>query len=217
MSFVWPWMLPSLLFVPLVAGLYLRLLHRRQQTWAGLGTLGLLPTQAGGALRLRRHLPAVFFLLGLTLLLFGLARPQMFVSLPRVEGTVILAFDVSQSMAADDLEPTRIAAAKAAAQTFIENQPSTIDIGVVAFSSGGLVVQQPTDDRTAILSTLERLSPQGGTSLGQGIYTALNAIAGEPLTVDAEALAAGSQALQFGELPLCGRPAADGRREYRPT
>jgi len=112
----------------------------------------------------------------------------MEVSLPRVEGTVILAFDVSSSMLAEDLEPTRLAAAQAAARAFVAEQPETVQIGVVAFSNGGLVVQPPTDDETAVLATIDRLSPQGGTSLGQGIFTSLNAIAGEPLTLDVAAL-----------------------------
>jgi Ca-activated chloride channel family protein len=96
-----------------------------------------------------------------------------------MEGTVILAFDVSGSMAADDLQPTRMEAAKAAAQTFIENQPTTVQIGIVAFSDGGFTVQVPTNDTEALLATINRLTPQRGTSLGQGILTALNIIAAE--------------------------------------
>jgi Ca-activated chloride channel family protein len=143
----------------------------------------------------------MFFMLGLTLLLFGLARPEMLVDLPRIEGTVILAFDVSNSMAADDLEPTRIEAAKAAARAFVENQPPTILIGVVAFSNGGLVVQQPTNDQAAVLATIDRLSPQGGTSLGQGIFTSLNAIAGEAIAIDPSALEEDIQSIDVGHYP----------------
>jgi Ca-activated chloride channel family protein len=95
-------------------------------------------------------------------------------------------------MAADDLEPTRMAAAKAAARAFVENQPRTIMSGVVAFSNGGLVVEPPTNDQAAILAAIERLSPQGGTSLGQGIFAALNAIAGEALAIDEAALEEGT-------------------------
>jgi Ca-activated chloride channel homolog len=138
--------------------------------------------------------PVTFFFAGLALLLFGLARPEMPVSLPRIEGTVILAFDVSNSMLADDLEPTRIEAAKAAARAFVENQPSSIQIGVVAFSNGGLIVQPPTGEQAEALAAIERLSPQGGTSLGQGIFTSLSAIAGEPLALD-------ESTFNEGELP----------------
>jgi Ca-activated chloride channel family protein len=148
---------------------------------------------------MRRHAPATLFLLGLTLLLVGLARPETVVQLPRVEGSVILAFDVSRSMAADDLQPTRIDAAKTAARAFVDNQPDTVFIGVVAFSNGGLVVQQPTKDRAAILSTIERLSPKNGTSLGQGIFTSLNAIVGEAIAIDIASLEQGIQTIEIGD------------------
>ena len=188
MTFIWPIMLLSLLLIPLLLGVYLRLLRRRRQAAAELGPLRLVSSSAGRDVGRRRHVPPALFLGGLTFLLVGLARPEMEVSLPRVEGTVILAFDVSSSMLAEDLEPTRLAAAQAAARAFVAEQPETVQIGVVAFSNGGLVVQPPTDDETAVLATIDRLSPQGGTSLGQGIFTSLNAIAGEPLTLDVAAL-----------------------------
>ena len=116
----------------------------------------------------------------------GLARPQTEVSLPHIEGTVILAFDVSGSMAADDLKPTRMEAAKAAAKSFVEHQPSTVRIGVVAFSDSGLSVQTPTDDQDAILMAINRLAPERGTSLASGIVASLAAIdagAGQPAEI----------------------------------
>jgi len=119
----------------------------------------------------------LIFFLALVILIVALARPQATLSLPRVEGTVILAFDVSGSMAADDLKPTRLDAAKAAAQDFVQRQPRTIQIGVVAFSDNGLPAQVPTDDRDAILAAIKRLKPQRGTSLANGITTSLKAIA----------------------------------------
>lgn len=184
MTLIWPWMLLSLLLVPLMAGLYLWLLRRRQRAAADLGPLGQVQSSAGR----RRHAPPAFYLLGLTLVLFALARPEMPVSLPRVEGTVILAFDVSNSMLADDIEPTRIEAAREAARLFAENQPSTVQIGVVAFGNGGLIVQPPTNAQADVLAAIDRVSPQGGTSLAQGIFTALNAIAEEPIALGDEGL-----------------------------
>jgi Ca-activated chloride channel family protein len=184
MSFIWPWMLLSLFFVPLFVWFYSRLLHKRQVAATELGSLGVLQTSSGAHLGRQRHLPPLVFLFGLTLLLIGLARPETYVELPSVEGNVILVFDVSSSMAAEDLEPSRMEAAKNAARIFVENQPDTIQIGVVAFSNGGLVVQPPTNDQAAILDTIRRLSPQGATSLGQGIFSALNAIAGDDIQVE---------------------------------
>lgn len=194
-------MLITLVMPPLFVAGYIRLGRQRAQAAAALGPLGWVQSSTGRNLGRQRHIPLAFFLLGLTLLLFGLARPEMFVDLPRVEGTVILAFDVSNSMAADDLEPTRMEAAKAAARTFVENQPSTIQIGVVAFSNGGLVVQPPTNDQTAVLTTIERLHPQGATSLGHGIFSSLNAIAGEAIPLDPATLEEGSPTPDIGSYP----------------
>src|SRR5690606_16966411 len=127
----------------------------------------------------RRHVPPALFLVGLAILIVGLARPQAAVSLPRIAGTVMLTFDVSGSMAAEDMEPTRMEAAKALAREFVAAQPPGVRIGVTAFSEGGLTVQAPTDDKDAVLDAIGRISPQRGTSLGQGILAALAAIAVE--------------------------------------
>lgn len=177
MSFIWPAMLLSLLLIPLFVMLYLRMQQRRRRLAASYGSFGLVQGAAGPGLGLRRHLPPALFLAGLTILLLAMARPQTEVSLPRLEGTVILVFDVSGSMAADDLKPTRMEAAKVAAREFVQHQPATVQIGVVAFSDGGLTVQTPTNDQEAILATINRLTPQRGTSLGQGILVSLNTIA----------------------------------------
>jgi Ca-activated chloride channel homolog len=180
MTLIWPWMLLSLLLVPLGGLLYWRLLQRRKRIAANLGALGLVhtraakPEQPAQLLDRWRHLPTFFYLAGLALLAFAMARPEMVVSLPRIEGTVILAFDVSASMAADDMEPSRIEAAKSAAKTFIQEQTDNIKIGLVAFSDGGLVVQTPTDDQAVLTEAIDRFIPQSGTSLGQGIVVALN-------------------------------------------
>jgi Ca-activated chloride channel family protein len=198
MTFIWPWMLLTLLLLPLLVGLYFRLLERRARITAGLGPLGMLPDGQGRGPGSRRHVAPLLFLLALALLLFSLARPELPVRLPTIQGTVILAFDVSNSMFAEDLQPTRMEAAQSAARRFVENQPDTVDIGVVAFSDGGLVVQEPTDDQPAVLATIDRLSPQGATSIGQGIFGALNAIAGEALVIDESALEEDAEPVQLG-------------------
>ena len=184
MTFIWPFTLPLLLLIPLAVWGYMWLQARRAAQAADLGPLALVRSGNDLLSGRRRHLPFLFFLIGLSLLLFGLARPEMVVRFPRVEGTVILAFDVSNSMLAEDYEPNRMEAAKTAARAFINSRPDTIQVGIVAFSNGGLIVQPPTDDEIALLDTIERLSPQGGTSLGQGIFTSLSAIAGETVTLD---------------------------------
>ena len=116
MSFIWPVMLLWLLLIPPCVGLYITLQQRRRRLAASYGSLGLAPGAMGRGLGVRRHIPPALFLVGLTILIVALARPQAVVSVPWMEGTVILAFDVSGSMAADDMKPTRMEAAKAAAR-----------------------------------------------------------------------------------------------------
>ena len=175
-SFAWPWVLVSLLALPACVFVYLRLQRKRSANAARLGTLGLAREGASSRLGRRRHVPPMIFLIGVALLLLASARPQLTLPLPRMEGTVLLAFDVSASMAAEDVEPTRMAAAKEVAKTLIERRPAGAKIGVVAFGEGGLVVQPPTDDDEALYATIDRLVPQSGTSLGRGILTALDLV-----------------------------------------
>lgn len=176
MSFIWPAALLLLVLLPLGVWWYRRLElgRRRAVAAAGLGGTGSVAGRAPG---LRGRVPAVLFLIGLAVMIVALARPQGTVDLPRQEGTVILAFDVSGSMAADDLKPTRMDAAKAAATAFVQRQPASVVIGVVAFSDAGLSVQAPTNDQAAVLAAIDRLTPQRGTSLGQGILVSLHTIA----------------------------------------
>ena len=186
--FLWPLLLLTLLSVPLLAWLYVRTWRRRRAATVDLGPFGVLQNAQGAAMGRRRHVPPALYLAGLAMLCLAAARPEMMVSLPRIEGTVVLAFDTSNSMTADDLAPTRMDAAKEAAQLFVENQPSTVRVGVVAFSNGGLIVQQPTNDPAEVGNAIQRLSAEGGTSLGQGIFTSLNAIAGERLVLNEDAV-----------------------------
>ena len=183
MSLEWPLALGLLLLVPLLVLVYVRLMRRRARRTAELAAQGFAPNEAALRMRRRRHVPFALFLAGLTLLLFSIARPQANLSVPEREGTVILALDVSSSMRAADLKPTRLEASKAAAAAFIDRQPSTIRIGVVAFSDGSLVIQPPTKDRGMVKAAVKRLTPQGSTSLAQGIFSSLKLIAGKPIVL----------------------------------
>ena len=184
MSFIWPPMLLLALAIPLGVALYLVRDRRRRRRIADFGHVAGGAARGGAAGsgrsapsgRLRRRIPAALFVAGLTILVLAVARPQSVVSVPRVEGTVILAFDVSGSMAADDLAPTRMEAAKAAARGFVERQPTTMLIGVVAFSDSGFSIQVPTDDQALVLAAIDRLDPERGTSLARGILTSLTTI-----------------------------------------
>jgi len=176
MTFIWPVMLLLLVFIPVAAAGYVLLQWLRRRRMARYGSTLLGQATGGRKLGWRRHIPAAFFLVGLTILTVALARPQAEVTVPHIEGTVILAFDVSGSMAATDLTPTRMDAAKAAALNFISKQPETVKVGIVAFSDSGFAIQPPTNDQNALAQAIGRLTPQRGTSLGQGIVASLDAI-----------------------------------------
>ncbi|MFC0532147.1 VWA domain-containing protein [Phytohabitans kaempferiae] len=154
------------------------LLQRRRA--AALAAAGLQPARPRHG-RLRRHLPPLLMLAALILLFLGVARPQATVPVPRASGTVILAFDVSNSMGAKDIEPTRLAAAKSAATAFVREQPDTVDVGIVAFAQGALTTQLPGADHESTIAAIDRLTVSGGTSLGQAILASLSAIVGQPV------------------------------------
>jgi len=177
MSFIWPYMLLCLVVVPLLVVMYVRIQQRRRRMVASYGSFGRLQQQGGRPIGKRRHIPPVLFLMGLTIAIVALARPEAQVSLPRLEGTVVLAFDVSGSMNATDMQPNRMEAAKAAARSFIEKMPETVQVGVVAFSESGLNVQRPTNDQGALLAAINRLTVARGTSLATGIVASLGVIA----------------------------------------
>lgn len=197
MTFIWPLMLLSLGAIPLLVAGYRRLLRHREARRSELAALGLVAPGTASSGR-RRHVGPALLLAAMALLLFALARPEANLAQPHREGTVILAFDVSGSMAATDLAPSRIAAAKSAARSFVQRQPSTVRVGVVAFSSSGLVTQQPTVDRTRVLDAIERLTPQGGTALARGLQTSLSAIAGKTVQMDAPGSSVESESQNLG-------------------
>ncbi len=189
MAFLWPGMLWSLVLVPFLVAGYLRLTHPRDAA-ARVGSMRLTESASGRQVVSRRHVPAALFLVAVALLLVAVARPTVVLALPHREGTVILAFDVSTSMEADDLEPTRLDAAKEAASEFVRQQPSTIQIGVVAFGDTALVLQKPTNVESDVLAAIDRLATQGGTSVSAGMIGALSAITDRPIVTEADAPAA---------------------------
>jgi Ca-activated chloride channel homolog len=175
---------PVLVVVAAAVGLGLLAAYRwlqrhRSRALAAAGLTPASPRRTG----LRRHLPPLLFLAAVTLLLLAVARPQATLPLPRAAGTVILAFDVSNSMAAKDIAPSRLAAAKSAATGFVQAQPDTVDIGVVAFDQGALTTQLPSDDHDETLAAINRLTVAGGTSLGQAILASLTVIVGRTVSL----------------------------------
>jgi Ca-activated chloride channel homolog len=167
---------PALLAVGLLvaAGLAWAAIVVARRRAAALTAAGLT---AGGPGRGRARLGGVWFtIVGVAVLAIAVAGPAASVPVSRASGTVILAMDVSGSMTAADVAPSRLAAAKKAALSFISAQPDNVDIGVVAFQQGGLEAALPTADHATASAAIRRLKAAGGTSLGDAILASLSAI-----------------------------------------
>jgi Ca-activated chloride channel family protein len=182
-SLLWPPGLLALLLIPIgIAIVRWMDAGRRRRVAAISGLMGDVSRQDPGATvpsparRLARRTPAFLLAVGFASLGVALARPEGTIAVPTNEGIVILAFDVSASMGATDLAPTRIAAAQSAAKDFVQRQPSSVVIGIVAFSDAGITTVPPTTDQATILAAIDRLRPSRGTSLGQGVLASLHAI-----------------------------------------
>ena len=176
MTFLWPQMLWLLLLIPLAVLGYWLLLRRKKKAALRYASLALVKDAMSTSQRFRRHVPPLLFLLAFTLLLLAVARPAAVVTLPSQHETVILSMDVSGSMRATDVKPSRIVAAQEAARGFIDKQPKTTRIGVVSFAATASVVQSPTHSREDLLAAIERFQLQRGTAVGSGILVSLKMI-----------------------------------------
>ncbi len=173
MRFLWPSMLWLLAAVPLLIGTYVYALRRRSKAALRYASVGLVRAAIGPGQRVRRHLPPLLLLLALVAMLLAVARPSGQITLPSQQQTIILAIDVSGSMRATDMEPNRISAAQLAAKTFIEELPAKVRVGIVSFAGSATVVQAPTQDREALLASLERFQLQRHTATGSGLIMSL--------------------------------------------
>jgi Ca-activated chloride channel homolog len=168
-SFGNPLALVLLALVPVIGWLWLVQDRRRRRGARAFTSLALLPNlveRSPGRLRL---IPPVLFLLALSALFVGFARPHAHVRVPRHEATVVLAIDVSRSMQAQDVAPTRMLAAERAASAFIDRVPSTYSIAVVGFGSRAYVAVPPTTDRAIVRQALAGLTPGEGTAIGDAV------------------------------------------------
>jgi Ca-activated chloride channel homolog len=196
-SFLYPVLLAAAAGVTAAAIIAYVWLQRRRTaalTAAGFGTVAGRGSRRAA---LRRHLPYALLLAALPILLVGLARPEAKLAVPRVAGTVVLAFDASNSMKATDVTPTRLAAAQAAATRFVEEQPDSVDVGVLTFGDQALLTQAPTADHEAAIAAIRRLKVGGGTSIGQAILAALGTITGKPVRLPADGSIPDTKALGY--------------------
>jgi Ca-activated chloride channel family protein len=178
MSFASPLFLAALLLVPLALGAQL-LARRRTRRYAvrfpGVATLApLLPRVPSW----RRQAPLALFLAALTAFSVALARPHATVAVPREQASIVLVTDVSRSMLAEDVQPSRLDAARDAAQRFLDEVPDEARVGAVAFSTEPHTVEAPTDDHSEIASLIDGLAADGGTATGDALEAALKLVDG---------------------------------------
>ena len=174
-SFAWPSLLWLLLIVPAAVVYYLLQLRRRKRNAVRYGNMAIV-RQAAQRRGWRRHVPPALFLAALTFVIAAIARPSALVSLPSSQATVMLAMDVSGSMRASDVNPSRIVAAQTAAKQYIKDQPKDVHIGIVAFAATALLVQYPTQDHEALNAAIDRFELQRGTAVGSGLIVSLSTL-----------------------------------------
>jgi len=176
MTFLWPEFLWLLALVPLLVAFYFFILRRKARTALRYASLTMVREAMGSSGRFRRHVPPLLFLLALVVMIAAVARPAAVVRLPSQHEIIILALDVSGSMRAKDVEPDRMTAAQNAAKTFINEQPRSTRVGIVAFAGTASLVQPPTNSREDLHAAIDRLQLQRATAIGSGILVALKAI-----------------------------------------
>ncbi|HSL64967.1 MAG TPA: VWA domain-containing protein [Gaiellaceae bacterium] len=174
MSFVWPAALAGLALVPLALVAYVLLQRRRDRYAVRFTNLDLLANVAPRRPGWRRHLPAALALLALAALVVGVARPQAAIKVPKRQATLVLAMDTSASMTADDVEPTRLAAARAAARTLLGTLPDAARVGVVGFAQFAYTISPVVAEKDAVLASIDGAEPAGGTALGDAIDAAID-------------------------------------------
>lgn len=178
--FLQPWWLLIVLPVLLVAGAYVWRQFRKKQYAVKFTNVDLLRALAPKGLGWRKHLAAGASLLSLFLLALAMARPSVDKEEPLERATIMLAIDVSLSMEADDVAPTRIEAAQEAARAFVQELPVTYNLGLVSFAKSANVVVPPTKDRAAVITGIEGLTLAEATATGEAVYTSLDAIRSVP-------------------------------------
>jgi Ca-activated chloride channel homolog len=173
MNFLWPEFLWLLLALPLLVLLYVWLLRRKKKMALRYASLSIVKEAMGPGQSIRRHIPPALFLLALTAMLLAAARPQAVVTLPSNQQTIILAMDVSGSMRATDVQPSRLVAAQNAAKSFLQELPRHVKVGIVAFAGSAQVAQLPTVNREDLVTAIDRFQLQRATATGNAIVISL--------------------------------------------
>ena len=176
LHFLWPEFLWIMLLLPLLVFVYLWLLKRKKKTALRYASLSIIKEAMGPGQSIRRHVPPALFLLSIAAMLFAASRPMAVISLPSTQQTIMLAMDVSGSMRATDVLPSRIVAAQNAAKAFLAELPRDVKVGIVAFAGSAQVAQNPTLNREDLITAIDRFQLQRGTAIGNGIVMSLATI-----------------------------------------
>ena len=174
MSFASPLALLCLFAVPLAVLAHVAAQRRRRRYPVRFTALSTLAAVAGAEPQWRRHLPLALFALALAALALSLARPERTIQVAVQRASVVLVTDVSRSMSATDVRPTRLEAARQAALSFLDKVPDELRVGLVTYSDVAQTLQTPTTDHDAVTSALNTLQPISGTATGAGLRTALD-------------------------------------------
>jgi Ca-activated chloride channel family protein len=171
------WYFLFLLVVLVVVGLYVVVQMRRQKRMLRFANMDLLESVAPKRSTRWRHLPAILLVAALTLLTVAMAGPTQDVRIPRNRAVVMLVIDVSQSMRATDVPPSRLVAAQEAAKQFADQLTPGINLGLIAYAGTATVLTSPSTNRAATKAAIDQLQLADRTATGEGIFTALQAIA----------------------------------------
>jgi Ca-activated chloride channel family protein len=171
-SFQQPLYLAGLVLVVALGALYMLAQRRRRIYTMRFTNLALLESVVSRRPGLRRHLPPVLFLLGATALVAGLAGPILDLAVARNDASVMLVIDTSGSMAATDVQPTRMDAARAAANSLLDQLPGNARVGLVSFSGNAILAAPISDNRTTVQAALDNLQPGGATAIGDALLLA---------------------------------------------
>lgn len=172
MSFAAPLVLLALLALPLLVAWYAAEQRRRRAAAAVFAAPALQPSLAPLRPRWRRHAPILAVVLALIVLVAAAARPQRTVAVPVERASIMLATDVSGSMTASDVQPSRLVAAKRAARRFLDAVPARVNVGLLEFNGQTRVRQTPTTERDGVRAAIDAMAPSGGTATGDAIAAA---------------------------------------------
>jgi Ca-activated chloride channel family protein len=179
MHFGQPHSLLALVIGPLALVASRRHARHRRAAAAAFAAPGLMASVAPSTPGWRRHVPLAFYGVALTVLVVALAKPQTTVAVPVERASIMLTTDYSGSMQSTDVAPSRLAAARVAAENFLKQVPPNVRVGLVAFNQSARLIETPSTDRQAIRDALNALQPSGGTATGEALAVSLAALTRE--------------------------------------